>query len=244
MKKTITILLAFFFLGAIAQEMTEPKDPKETEQWTPVPAVVSVTNIPSDAIVLFDGKNLNEWVSSKDKSIAKWTLNKDGSMTVKAGTGDIQTKQKFGSIQLHLEWRSPSKVSGDGQGRGNSGLFFQNRYEVQILDNYNNKTYPNGQAGSIYKQYIPLVNACKKPGEWQTYDVIFHAPKFDKFGQIKKHSRFTVLHNGVLIQDHVKILGTSEYIGWPKNKPHGDDVIKLQDHGNHVSYRNIWVRKL
>ena len=231
-------------------ELTQKKeitDPKETEVWEPEPKAVSFdeNNVPSDAIVLFDGKNLEAWqnVDKSDFPVG-WIINKDGSMTVNPGTGSIETKQKFGSVQLHLEWSAPDIIDGEGQGRGNSGVFFQNRYEVQILDSYQNRTYSNGQATSIYKQYIPLVNAMKSPTEWQTYDIIFHAPEFNDDGKKIKSGTLTVLHNGVLVQDHVEILGTTEYIGYPKNIAHGKAPLQLQDHRNLVSYRNIWIREL
>ncbi|MBQ4821700.1 DUF1080 domain-containing protein [Aquimarina sp. MMG016] len=233
------------------QDNTKPEkeitDPKETEVWEPEPKAISFNenNVPSDAIVLFNGSNLDSWVSTKDPSAtAGWTINPDKTMTVKPGTGDIQTKQNFGSIQLHLEWSAPDVIEGEGQGRGNSGVFFQNKYEVQILDSYQNRTYANGQATSIYKQHIPLVNATKAPDQWQTYDIIFHAPEFDADGNKTKSGSFTVIHNGVLVQDHIEILGSTEYIGSPKNEAHGKGPIKLQDHSNPVQYRNIWVREL
>lgn len=225
----------------------EITDPKETEVWEPEPKAISFNenSVPSDAIVLFDGSSLEAWVSAKDSvSVAGWTINPDKSMTVKPGTGDIQTKQNFGSVQLHLEWSAPDVIEGDGQGRGNSGVFFQNKYEVQILDSYQNRTYSNGQATSIYKQHIPLANATKAPDQWQTYDIIFHAPEFDSDGNKTKSGAFTVIHNGVLVQDHVEILGTTEYIGPPKNPAHDKGPIKLQDHSNPVQYRNIWIREL
>lgn len=166
-------------------------------------------------------------------------------IVVVGGTGNIQTKQGFGDCQLHIEWRTPAEVKGEGQMRGNSGIFFMGLYELQVLDNYNNRTYSNGQAGSIYKQRIPLVNACRPPGEWQTYDVIFTAPRFNGDGTVKSAARITVLHNGVLVQNDVEIWGPSEYIGIAKYKTHADKLpIELQDHGNPTSYRNIWIREL
>ncbi|TSE06767.1 3-keto-disaccharide hydrolase [Aquimarina algiphila] len=224
----------------------EITDPKETEVWEPEPKVISFNdnNIPSDATVLFDGSNLEAWMSAKDSTAAAWTLNTDKTMTVKPGTGDIQTKKNYGSIQLHLEWSAPDVIQGEGQGRGNSGVFFQNKYEVQILDSYQNRTYANGQATAVYKQHIPLVNATKAPDQWQTYDIIFHAPEFNTEGKKTKSGTFTVIHNGVLVQDHVEILGSTEYIGPPKNEAHNKGPIKLQDHSNLVQYRNIWVREL
>lgn len=230
-----------------AQEV-EPTTPEETEFYKPVPPkVVPGTNgaAPSDAIVLFDGSNLDNWISTKDSTAAKWTLNKDGSMTVNNRTGDIQTKQNFGSVQLHIEWKSPAEVNGDGQHRANSGVFLSGMYEIQVLDNNNNDTYVNGQVGSIYKQHVPLAMASVPTGEWNTYDVIYHAPVFEK-GQKVKSGTITLIQNGVLIQDNVEIKGTTPYIGWPKNPPHGKGPLQLQDHGDNsrVSYRNIWVREL
>lgn len=237
---TFIFSLCFFFYGN--GQITQPE---ASEVWEPQPRKVNVNEngIPSDAIVLFDGKNLDHWESRNDSSIAKWKV-ENGAMTVVKGTGDIQTKASFGSVQLHIEWRTPSVIEGEGQGRGNSGVFFQKRYEVQVLDNYNNKTYSNGQAGSVYKQHIPLVNACKAPGEWQTYDIIFNEPVFNEDGLKVRSGTFSVIHNGILIQNNVEIKGTTEYIGFPKNMAHGEDKIMLQDHGNPVSYRNIWLRKL
>ena len=228
-----------------AQKERPTLDPKLTEEWEPVPPVVTPGDCgapPSDAIILFDGKDLNEWISAKGGP-AEWIV-ADGAMTVKPRTGSIKTKQKFGDIQLHIEWRTPAEVKGEGQGRGNSGIFLMERYELQVLDSYDNITYPNGQAGSIYKQSIPLVNACKKPGEWQTYDVIFMAPEFTEKGHLKTPARITVLHNGVLIQNNFMIKGPTEYNRIPKYEPHGKASLSLQDHGNPVSYRNIWVREL
>ncbi len=225
----------------------EPTKPEQTEVWEPKPATVRIAKnnaAPSDAIILFDGSNLDEWVSTKDSTAAKWLINKDGSMTIKQGSGDIQTKKQFGSVQLHIEWKSPSKIKNNGQHRGNSGIFLQKRYEIQILDNNDNETYSNGQVGSIYKQSIPLVKALVPTGEWNTYDIIFHRPEFDTQSTKTKSATITVLHNGILIQDHFELLGTTEYIGWPKNLPHGDASIVLQDHDSEVSYRNIWLRKL
>ncbi len=221
-------------------------DPKATEVWTPEPRLVTPgegTQAPSDAIVLFDGKKLDEWLSAKDSSAAKWEIS-EGAMTVKPGTGDIITKRNFSDFQLHLEFSTPEIVKGEGQGRGNSGIFLQNRYEVQVLDCYQNRTYSNGQTGAIYKQSIPLVNACRKPGAWQTYEILYTAPRFNQDGILLTPAYVTVLHNGILIQNHVAVKGTTEYIGLPKNEAHGKGPLKLQDHGDLVRYRNIWVREL
>lgn len=252
MKKKHLLAITLFLLVinlSISQEKDYTK-PESTEIYEPIPVKVTPgekNTAPSDAIILFDGKNLNNWVSTKDTTAtAKWILNKDASMTVKNGTGDIQTKQKFGDIQLHIEWKNPATPRAKGQNRANSGIFFQGLYEIQILDNYDNKTYTNGQVGSVYKQHVPLVNAANPSGEWQTYDIIYHAPAFDSIGRKTKSATVTVLHNGVLIQDHATIYGTTEYIGVPKNNPHGKGPLKLQDHNDNsgVSYRNIWVREL
>lgn len=222
------------------------KDPKTTELWNPEPKMVTTGkpgDPPSDAVVLFNGSNTDEWQHEKGDKV-KWTI-ENGVLTVKGGSGDIRTKQKFGDCQLHIEWRTPSEVKGEGQGRGNSGIFLMGRYELQILDSYNNKTYANGQAGSIYKQYIPLVNASRPPGEWQVYDVIFTAPRFSEKGTLSTPARITVLHNGVVIQNNVTIWGGTEYIGLPSYEKHNDkEPITLQDHGNPTSFRNIWIREL
>ncbi|MER3499119.1 MAG: DUF1080 domain-containing protein [Chitinophagaceae bacterium] len=239
------ILLVFLILSA--ENTFAQGDPKLTEVWQPEPRVVepgkTSQDAPSDAIILFNGKNFNEW-QTMDKKEVKWTLKNDY-MMVKAGTGNIQTKKGFGDCQLHIEWRTPDSVKGEGQGRGNSGIFLMGRYELQVLDSYRNRTYSNGQAGSIYKQYMPAVNACRKPGEWQTYDIIFTAPQFNSDSTLKSPARITVLQNGVLIQNNVSVWGSTEYIGIPKYQMHSNkEPIILQDHGDLVSYRNIWIREL
>jgi hypothetical protein len=243
MKKLIIIPIVLMYMTTgFSQEIT---DPKVTEVWEPEPKVVTPGNNgapPSDAIILFDGKDLSNWVDLNGNP-AKWNV-KDGALTVVKGTGDIKTKQTFADIQLHIEWRTPAKVEGEGQGRGNSGIFLQERYELQVLDSYKNRTYSNGQAGSIYKQTPPLVNATKGPGEWQTYDVIYIAPKYNADGTLKSAGRITVFHNGVAIQINTEIQGTTEYIGKPKVIAHEKGSLKLQDHGNPTSFRNIWVREL
>ena len=230
--------LFFFAHGQITK-------PEVTEVWEPEPRIVSVdqnTMIPSDAIVLFDGTDLSQWKARGKDEEAKWIVD-NGQMKVN-GTGDIMTKEKFGSCQLHIEWRTPDEIVGESQGRGNSGVFFQERYEVQILDSYKNRSYSNGQAASVYKQHIPLVNASQKPGVWQSYDIIFTAPIFNEDGHKISSGYITVLHNGVIVQNHVELYGTTEYIGMPKNIKHGDGSIVLQDHGNPMRFRNIWVRSL
>ncbi|MFC3197456.1 DUF1080 domain-containing protein [Parapedobacter deserti] len=235
--------VALLTLPVLAQTKMKPE---ETEVWEPEPRVVTTypDKAPSDAIVLFDGSSLDQWVSRKDgSSPAEWEV-ADGAFTVARGKGDIQTKQEFTDYQLHLEWRTPTKIEGEGQGRGNSGVFMQGLYEVQVLDSYNNRTYSNGQAASIYKQRIPLVNATKPPGEWQTYDIVWTAPRFNADGILISKARITVIHNGVLVQNNVELDGATEYIGNPKYKAHGPGPIILQDHGNPVSFRNIWIRPL
>jgi hypothetical protein len=236
---------------------TPPRgNPADTEVWEPVPPIVTPgptpSAPPSDAIILFDGTNLDQWVSNRDKSPAHWTV-ADGILTVNKPAGNIETKRSFRNYQLHIEWRIPENITGDSQGRGNSGVFLASTgvgdagYELQVLDSYNNKTYVNGQAGSIYKQSIPLANANKKPGEWQVYDVIWTAPAFNADGSLKAPAYVTAFHNGVLIQNHVELKGETLYIGKPVYKAFDGAPIKLQAHGDAsppISFRNIWVREL
>jgi hypothetical protein len=245
MRISFYLLLSFSLImnNAFAQQ----GDPKDTEVWEPVPKIVEPGKSndlpPSDAISLLNGRDLSGWLD-KNNQPARWKW-ENNSMTVVRGTGDIHSEKKFGSCQLHIEWRTPTKVEGEGQGRGNSGIFFMGRYELQVLDSYNNRTYSNGQAGSIYKQHIPLVNASRKPGEWQTYDAIFTAPTFNADGSVNTPARITVFHNGVLIQNNVELKGSTAYIGLPKYTRHAEkESLILQDHGNPVSYRNIWIREL
>lgn len=246
----LSFLLLFVAVAVVAQEEPMKMKPEMTEIWDPeVPVITpgeTPRDAPSDAIVLFDGTNLElEWTNGQGGK-PEWTV-ADGAMTVKKGTGIIKTKRTFEDYQLHIEWRSPAEVVGESQGRGNSGVFMQGIYEVQILDNYNNRTYRNGQAGSIYKQHPPLVNACKAPGVWQTYDIIYTAPRFNDDGiTYFTPPTITVIHNGVVVQNNVKMRGPTEYIGIPEYtvKKHGPGSIILQDHGNPVSFRNIWIREL
>jgi len=243
--------MGLLFVGMLlvltpAGAQTPPGDPKLTEVWEPVPPIVTPgvgTAPPSDAVVLFDGKSLSEWESAKGGA-PEWAL-ADSAMTVVKGKGSLRTKRGFGDCQLHVEWRTPAVVVGESQGRGNSGIFLQGRYELQVLDSFENRTYSNGQAGSIYKQHIPLVNVCRKPGEWQTYDVVYRAPRFTADGTVQKPGTVTAFQNGVLVLDHVELQGSTAYIGKPKYEKHGDkEPLELQDHGNPVSYRNIWIREL
>ena len=238
----VAAALAVAFTSTKAQEPA-PYPPPKNEPPVITPGRTS-SDAPSDAIVLFDGKDLSGWRSLKDGGGAKWQV-KDGYMEVVPKTGDIATKEEFGDCQLHIEWATPAEVKGADQERGNSGVFLMQRYEVQVLDSYNNKTYYHGQAGSIYKQHAPLVNACRKPGEWQTYDIIFKAPKFDEQGKVIERARITVLQNGVLIQNNVEIYGNTWHDRPPLYIAHGPKAsLKLQDHGDLVRYRNVWIRQL
>ncbi|WP_425541332.1 3-keto-disaccharide hydrolase [Stenotrophomonas indicatrix] len=232
--------------SAFAQAAADPaRDPAKTEVWTPVPATVATPpgKAPSDAIVLFDGKDASAWESEQGGRVP-WAV-ADGAMTIVPGSKGIRTRQRFCDIQLHVEWRTPVETKGfDGQNRGNSGIFLQELYELQVLDSYNNPTYANGQAGSIYKQAMPLVNASRAPGQWQAYDILWKAPRFSPGGGLISPARITVLHNGVLVQDDTVLAGRTEYIGPPSYSPHACAPIHLQEHDAKVSYRNIWVREL
>ena len=252
MKVRYLILLCFFTLIIIFPALSQQKDiklpPEATEFWEPEPRVVTPGESnhlpPSDAIVLFDGKNLDGWKSTGKDAPAPWKV-ENGIFTVVPRTGGIETKESFGDVQVHLEWRSPTVVKGEGQGRGNSGFFLMGKYEVQILDSYNNRTYSNGQAASIYKQQPPLVNAMRPPGEWNTYDIFFTGPRFNDDGMLLVPAKVTIIHNGILVQNAVEIKGPTEYIGIPNYQAHPTELpFQLQDHGDEVSFRNIWVRKL
>ncbi len=229
MKTTSLLAIAsLMFLRTVSAADVEP----------PVVTPGNHGSAPSDAMVLFDGKDLSAWTSEKGGEPA-WKVENGYAEVRESG---IMTKEQFGDIQLHVEWASPAEVKGDGQGRGNSGVYFQGRYEIQVLDSYNNKTYFNGQAASFYGHNAPLVNACRKPGEWQQYDIVFHAPKPAADGTVVPGS-FTVIHNGVLVQDHILVKGdattAARFSGATPTGP-----LLLQNHGNPVHYRNIWVRKL
>ena len=265
MRNLTTPLLLFVTLAAIAiaqQPESKPgPKPEDTEVWQPEPKVVTpgatCGAAPSDAIILFDGKNLDEWVSAQDKDkdrsvAANWTV-ANGIVTVNKAAGNIETKRRFKNYQLHIEWKIPENVTGSGQLRGNSGVFLASTgpgdagYELQVLDNYNNKTYVNGQAGSLYKQSIPLANPNRKPGEWQTYDIAWTAPTFNSDGSVKSPAFVTVFFNGVLVDNHFELKGETRYIGAPFYKAFDGAPIKLQAHGDPsppLSFRNIWVRQL
>lgn len=283
MKKIALVVLMFsvaapLFAQHLRTRIDSLKAAAKTEVFAPSLPIVTPgkTNVdaPSDAIVLFDGKNLDEWVLTKDtKKKADWKV-ADGVLTVNKPSGNIQTKRAFTDYQLHIEWLIPaefgkipgnnpdfykSRVPGDtdvlntGQVRGNSGIFLASTgsgdagYELQVLDNYRNSTYVNGQAGSIYKQTPPLVNACKKPGEWQSYDVVWTAPKFNADSSLNTPAHVTVFQNGVLVQNNTEVKGQTVWIGEPFYKVHGACPIKLQAHGDKskpISFRNIWIRNL
>lgn len=256
MNKIITILLVSIMTVTLAAQQ---KTAESTELYIPVPPVVTpgeYSKPPSDAIILFDGTGFDQWSGDTDAQV-KWIL-EDGCMTIKPGTGNIKTKKGFGDCQLHVEWRCPvptgnkESIAEKEQGFGNSGILLQGRYELQVFDSYNypvyhndKPIYTNGQAGSVYKQITPLVNACRRQGEWQTYDIIYQAPRFSENGRVAIPARITVLHNGVLIINNGEIRGAMTYIGLPEYQPHGlKEPLSLQEHGDEVSYRNIWIREL
>ncbi|HVS51055.1 MAG TPA: DUF1080 domain-containing protein [Opitutaceae bacterium] len=255
--------LALAARGLAAENAKRPPPPEAaTEVWSPIPPVVSAPadGVPSDAIVLFDGHNLDAWESSRENG-ALWTV-ADGTLVVPSGRpGDLQTKRAFGDVQLHIEWRAPAEVKGEGQGRGNSGVFFMGLYELQILDSFNNPTYVNGQAGAIYKEHAPLANASRPPGEWQTFDAVFIAPRFAADGTLASPARLTAFHNGVLVQHDVAFVGPTPNGADPKMRvPRADTFhqaalppyhahapklpLLLQDHLSPVAFRNIWIREL
>jgi hypothetical protein len=255
--KYILICSAVLALNCFAANAQQTAKPEETEFYEPVPKIVTpgktFADAPSDAIILFDGTNLDQWASAKDTTAPAGWIVAHGMVTVNKSAGDIQTKRRFMDFQLHAEYRIPSNITGSGQARGNSGIFLAalpwgpGGYELQVLDNYNNPTYVNGQVGSIYKQSVPLANAALPPGKWQTYDVVWTAPRFNDDGTVKSPARVTVFHNGVLVQNNYTLKGDTPYIGQPSYRKHGPSPIKLQAHGDKsepISYRNIWVREL
>ncbi|UOQ77762.1 DUF1080 domain-containing protein [Hymenobacter sp. 5516J-16] len=256
--KPAVLVSAFLLSTPLMTQAQQTGKPEATEVWEPVPKSVAATPSfpppPADALVLFNGKDLSQWVSTENRAApAKWKV-AGGLLTVDKANGNIETKQTFTNYQLHLEWRIPATIEGTGQVRGNSGVFLASLgkgdlgYELQILDSYQNKTYVNGMAGSIYKQHVPLANPARKPGEWQSYDVLWTAPVFKADGSVQAPARVTVLFNGVVVQHNVALSGPTLYIGQPSyQQAHGPTPIKLQAHGDKsepISYRNIWVRKL
>jgi hypothetical protein len=260
MKTPVLRHLKFLIVVAMAIPVFAQQKPKpeDTEIWQPEPKIVTPGSMdsapPSDAIILFDGRNLDEWVSAQDHSPAKWVVH-DGILTVSKdpGSGNIETKRAFKNYQLHVEWRIPENITGSGQARGNSGVFLASTgpgdsgYELQVLDSYNNKTYVNGMVGSLYKQSIPLANPMRKPGEWNVYDIVWTAPTFNDDGTVKTPAYATAFLNGVLVDNHFELKGQTLYIGQPFYKKYDAAPIKLQAHGDKsepISFRNIWVREL
>lgn len=274
--RTVPVIVCLFLLGHLTaqpievdfQALQKTKPWVATEQWEPVPPKVTpgvFTGPPSDAIVLFDGKDLSAWHKPKygygvrvdqAESIINWKRQhpefsdpewvvKDGQLIVNPGTGDIETKRSFGDVQLHIEWLAPEDPGKKDQGYSNSGVFFMGLYEIQILNSYENDTYANGQAAAMYKQHIPSVNASRPPGEWQSYDIVFMAPRFKSDGTLESPATITAFHNGVLVQNHVELKGPCIFIGEPYYFKHPDKLpLLLQDHGNKVRFRNIWIREL
>lgn len=244
--KLVRILLLAVPIQALQAQNNPDLPPEATEFYAPVPPVIEnpAHQIPSDAVVLFNGENLEAWQNKNDGKKAGWNMT-DGQLVINPGNGDIQTVQSFGDVQVHLEWKSPEGNKEEGQHRGNSGVLLMGKYELQILDSYQNETYTNGQAASIYKQSPPLVNVTRPPGEWNSYDLIFKAPRFNKDGMLVKPASITVLHNGVLVQDNFILRGPTLYTGIPHYQVHPAKLpLVLQDHGQPVSFRNIWVREL
>jgi hypothetical protein len=243
MKQVMILLVGLLAASALS---AQDWNPASTEWYSPEPPVVKPGKTPgqppSDAIVLFDGKDLSKWVSDKDEE-AQWKV-VNGELVVASGTGGIRTKEYFGDCQLHIEFKSPAPENHHGQSRGNSGVFLQSIYELQILDADNNSTYVNGMVGSIYKQQAPLANAYTKNGEWQVYDVYWKAPQFGAEGKLETPAMITVVLNGILVQNHFILKGHTPYTGLPVYRAHGRLPLSLQDHGTAVAFRNIWIRNL
>lgn len=240
----------YMYIDGIKVHEEDPAKQPQPPVVTPKPYDAEAAKPPADAIVLFDGseKSFTEnWTSTKKGKETKWQL-VDGAMESVRGAGYIRSKKEFGSCQLHVEFATPKNVKGNGQGRGNSGVFLMGRYEIQVLDSFENKTYPDGQCGALYGRAKPKVNACRGPGEWQTYDITFHRPKFDEKGNVIEKAKFHVIHNGEVIHDNVILSGGT---GWrgphsiSEYQKHGDKgPISFQDHGNPVRFRNVWIKPL
>ena len=258
MKKVLICLFSCISIAMSANAQAKYKNYQDSiaaeaaklEVWTNVPEVKAgnfINEAPSDAIVLYNGKDYSAFHGRDGKKIG-WTIDPDGALTDVKGAGDLITNQSFGDCQLHVEFRTPANVKGAGQSRGNSGIYLMGLYEIQVLDSYKNPTYSNGQAAAVYKQHIPLVNASREPGLWQAYDIIFKAPVFKEDGNVDKPATVTVLHNGVLVQNNVTILGPTDWVTKPVYKKHASKLpLFFQDHGddgNPISYRNIWIRPL
>lgn len=240
------VMMAIILIFMQSELFGQAQVPEATEIYVDLEKVTpgEGTLPPSDAIVLFDGSSLDSWASANNDGVAPWKV-ENGIATVVPGTGFIKTKQHFADVQLHIEWLSPVDEGKEGQLYSNSGVFFMGKYEVQVLNSYENPTYNNGQAGSVYKQHIPLVNASKPAGTWQEYDIIFMAPKFSDKGTVVAPAKITVFHNGVLVQNNVELLGPTLYIGAPHYDAHESKLpLFLQDHGDPVQFRNIWIREL
>ncbi len=258
MKKIVFTIFAFISFSFIANAQAKYKNFQDSiaaeaaklEVWTTVPEVTAgryINEAPSDAIILYNGKDFSSFHGRNGKKIG-WTIDPDGALTDVKGAGDLITNESFGDCQLHVEFRTPAIVKGSGQSRGNSGIYLMGLYEIQVLDSYKNPTYSNGQAAAVYKQHIPLVNASRQPGMWQAYDIIFKAPVFKTNGELDKPATVTVLHNGVLVQNNVSILGPTDWVTKPVYKKHDAKLpMFFQDHGddgNPISYQNIWIRPL
>lgn len=247
-KTAITLATLLVLPSAIAAQSPLSSWPQHSKSRPAPPVVVPGAYVsqppPADAVVLFDGTSLAKWAQDEAKP-AKWRV-VDGAFEVAPNTGTLSTRESFGDLQLHIEWMSPKPPRGTDQDRGNSGVFFSGgRYEVQVLDSYNNATYPDGQAASLYGQFPPLVNASRPPGEWQTYDIVYHRPRFDASGKLVTAARFTVIHNGVLVQDNMELVGPTTNGRRAPYEAHEDRLpITLQDHGHPVRFRNVWVRNL
>ncbi len=258
MRKTFSIAATILLLVILPSGFRSAGQTASNRKWTqhdrnrPLPSVITPGECstqdhagrpPSDATVLFNGKDLSNWDSVKGGP-AQWKV-ADGYFEVNPGTGDIRTQQAFGDCQLHVEWAAPDPPHGEDQDRGNSGVYLHSLYEVQVLDSYESKTYADGEAAAMYGQYAPLVNACRPPGQWQTYDIVFHGARFDDAGVLRRPATLTVFHNGVLVQDDVRLMGPTAHRTRPQYSPTPEKLpLQLQDHHHPVRYRNIWIREL